>query len=78
MEQTLYDYLRGNWSVKRRIEDLLAKQDNWFTGEAQFVGSGVELNYAEAGLKQNRPINGTAKPMAPRSTSILIVNSIAS
>ena len=49
MEQTLYDYLRGNWSVKRRIEDLLAKQDNWFTGEAQFVGTGVGLNYTEAG-----------------------------
>ena len=49
MEQPLYDYLRGNWRVKRQIEDRLAKQDNWFSGEAQFVGTEAALNYKEVG-----------------------------
>jgi len=49
MEQPLYDYLPGVWKVKRQIEDRLANQDNWFTGEAQFVGSEAALIYREVG-----------------------------
>lgn len=49
MEQPLYDYLRGIWKVKRQIKDRLGKQDNWFSGQAEFAGSGVGLHYTESG-----------------------------
>ena len=56
MNAPLYDYLRGNWSVKRLIDDELTGEQSVFTGEAVFEGETRDLAYRETGSLDH---NGT-------------------
>jgi len=49
MEQSLYDTLRGNWSVNRVIDDRKGDQKGTFTGTAHFAGVNGTLLYTEEG-----------------------------
>lgn len=50
MDLPLYDYLRGNWSVNRHIDDRLTGGESIFTGTASFTGAATTLAYRETGV----------------------------
>lgn len=62
METPLYDFLRGTWSVNRRIEDRLGGGEGRFAGTARFEGE-TTLAYREAGMLE---VGGAAYPAERR------------